>query len=73
MGLRPSETPTFQHCDNDHFLQRTWRTQARQNPAESRACPVQGAYSGHLPDAPGLCSRLASDCANRSVEAGVGL
>merc|ERR1719319_861311 len=65
MGLRPSQTPTFQHCDNDHFLQRTWQTQARQNPAESVACPIQGAYRGQLPDAPGLCSRLASDCLNR--------
>ena len=27
LGLRPSQSPSFQHCDNDHFLQRTWFTQ----------------------------------------------
>ena len=27
LGLRPSQTPTFHLCDNDHFLQRTWHTQ----------------------------------------------
>ena len=30
MGLRPSTTPSFELCDNSHFLQRTWNTQARE-------------------------------------------
>ena len=31
MGLRPSTTPSFELCDNSHFLQRTWNTQARKD------------------------------------------
>ena len=30
IGLRPSTTPSFELCDNSHFLQRTWNTQARE-------------------------------------------
>jgi len=67
LGLRPSQTPTFQLCDNDHFLQRTWHTQARQNPLSQESCPIAGTYLGHLPDAPGLCARLVSNCENRQM------
>ena len=28
LGLRPSTIPGPELCDNDHFLQRTWTTQA---------------------------------------------
>ena len=28
LGLRPSTIPTMDLCDNDHFLQKTWLTQA---------------------------------------------
>ena len=30
MGLRPSTTPSFELCDNSHFLRRTWNTQTRE-------------------------------------------
>ncbi|XP_023332312.1 uncharacterized protein LOC111704325 isoform X3 [Eurytemora carolleeae] len=62
LGLRPSQSPSFNHCDNDHFLQRTWFTQARQNPVEAVSCPISGEFVGALPDAPGLCGKMTSDC-----------
>ena len=65
LGLHPSQAPSFHHCDNDHFLQRTWLTQARINPRESVSCPIAGQYAGVLPDAPGLCAHLSSDCDNK--------
>jgi len=67
LGLRPSQTPTFHLCDNDHFLQRTWHTQARQNPIQRQSCPIAGTYLGQLPDAPGLCARLVSNCDKREM------
>ena len=39
--------------------------QARQNPLSQESCPIAGTYLGHLPDAPGLCARLVSNCKNR--------
>ena len=67
LGLHPSQTPSFHHCDNHHFLQRTWHTQARQTPVQTVSCPIAGQYEGVLPDAPGLCARLSSDCNNKDV------
>ena len=67
LGLNPSQSPSYHHCDDDHFLQRTWHTQARQNPGQTVSCPVEGVYIGTLPDAPGLCARLESDCEQKET------
>lgn len=64
LGLRPSQTPSLQLCDNDHFLQRTWHTQGKAVPSEAISCPIAGEYVGVLPDAPGLCAKMSSDCNN---------
>ena len=99
MGLRPSTTPSFELCDNSHFLQRTWNTQARkyyyyshtyltclyvpisngykQNPLYafilgvenivSISCPINGEYTGVLPDAPNFCAKMSSDCNSPNI------
>merc|ERR1719414_2517698 len=67
IGLRPSTTPSFELCDNSHFLQRTWNTQARTKNVVSISCPIKGEYNGILPDAPQFCSKMSSDCNNPNI------
>ena len=30
-------------------------------------CPIAGEYIGVLPDAPGLCGKMSSDCNNPNI------
>jgi len=38
--------------------------QGRSVPSEAISCPIAGEYVGVLPDAPGLCAKMSSDCNN---------
>eukprot|EP00095_Tigriopus_kingsejongensis_P012515 maker-scaffold455_size166772-snap-gene-0.31 protein:Tk12515 transcript:maker-scaffold455_size166772-snap-gene-0.31-mRNA-1 annotation:"hypothetical protein L798_09419" len=67
LGLRPSTIPSSDLCDNDHFLQRTWRTQAKKDFLMLSSCPIAGDYNGILPDNPNFCAKLSSDCNNPDV------
>ena len=56
----PSNRIVCQSCCFHKML-----SQARQNPIGRQSCPIAGTYLGQLPDAPGLCARLVSNCDKR--------
>ncbi|XP_059091809.1 uncharacterized protein LOC131887268 isoform X3 [Tigriopus californicus] len=67
LGLRPSTIPSSELCDNDNFLQRTWKTQPKRDFLSLSSCPIAGDYTGILPDNPNFCAKLSSDCNNPDV------
>ena len=54
-------------CQNCCCYKKLLQPQARQNPIQQQSCPISGTYLGQLPDAPGLCARLVSNCDKRWV------
>ncbi|XP_076262608.1 uncharacterized protein LOC143197765 isoform X2 [Rhynchophorus ferrugineus] len=52
-------------CSNDNFDNNSWITQGRLDLATSMQnglCPITGEYTGRIPDATDLCTKLWSDC-----------
>lgn len=50
-------------CDDVYFDDTRWLTQGRldHNLVQS-PCPVNGEFTGLIPDASGLCAKLSSEC-----------
>lgn len=63
MGLYPTENFDYSLCDPDKFGDMTsWTTQGKTLVEQPVMCPIVGTYTGELPDAPGFCAQLYSDC-----------
>ncbi|KAK8750038.1 hypothetical protein OTU49_015204 [Cherax quadricarinatus] len=63
LGLYPRETFDTNLCEPDKFGDMTsWTTQGKSLLEEPTTCPIVGNYAGVLPDAPGYCAQLYSDC-----------
>jgi len=57
---RRGKAPDSQLCQDSAFLGADWETLGR--PMVGASCPLQGEYSGALPDADGLCARSVTAC-----------
>ncbi|XP_042219076.1 uncharacterized protein LOC121864161 isoform X3 [Homarus americanus] len=63
LGLYPRENFDVSLCDVGKFGDMTsWITQGKSLLEEPTTCPIVGNYAGELPDAPGYCAQLYSDC-----------
>jgi len=57
---RRGKTPDPQVCEESGYLGKEWETLGREE--EGMECPLQGEYTGALPDAEGLCARSVTAC-----------
>lgn len=63
VGSRTAPNATMVICDDMYFDDSRWLTQARlDHNLLVSPCPVNGEFTGQIPDAAGLCAKLASDC-----------
>ncbi|XP_011878018.1 PREDICTED: uncharacterized protein LOC105567627 isoform X2 [Vollenhovia emeryi] len=61
--------PVYQStlCDDSNFGNLVWMTQTRADRLVESSCPITGRYTGMIPDAPGMCTELSSNCNNREI------
>jgi len=62
---KQSKSPESQLCASENFLSFSWLTLSRQHAPS--ACPLQGEFSGALPDAEGLCARSVTSCQRKDL------
>jgi len=62
---KQSKAPEPQLCSTENFLTFKWLTLSRQHAPS--ACPLQGEFSGALPDAEGLCARSVTSCQRKDL------
>lgn len=57
---KQGKAPEPQLCSSENFVSSSWLTLGRKHALSS--CPLQGEFSGALPDAEGLCARSVTSC-----------
>ncbi|RXG52850.1 hypothetical protein Avbf_13047, partial [Armadillidium vulgare] len=63
IGESPEDSLHPNLCDIRNFgNQSSWVTQARTKIELPTSCPIVGTYKGELPDSPGYCAQMFSDC-----------
>ncbi|XP_066997399.2 uncharacterized protein [Anabrus simplex] len=67
LGQHTSTDLNTSLCSDSNFEGVTWITQGRLERKQEMPCPISGEYTGFLPDAPGLCARLSSDCRSPEI------
>ncbi len=67
LGLHTSVAYNETLCDDENFQDRTWTTQGRIDLTDSTPYPIDGEYTGVIPDTEGLCAKLYSDCNNPEI------
>ncbi|KFM60337.1 hypothetical protein X975_02466, partial [Stegodyphus mimosarum] len=67
IGSQPSHLYSDTLCHDLQFNDDTWTTQGRVKSNQMFPCPITGDYTGILPENPGLCAKVASDCNNPDV------
>ncbi|XP_055925741.1 uncharacterized protein LOC129957449 [Argiope bruennichi] len=67
IGSQPSHMYSDTLCHDLQFSDDAWTTQGRDKPTQMFPCPITGDYTGILPENPGLCAKVASDCNNPDV------
>ncbi|KAG8188278.1 hypothetical protein JTE90_012111 [Oedothorax gibbosus] len=66
IGSQPSRQYSDSLCHDLQFSDDLWTTQGRVK-GTGGICPITGDYTGVLPENPGLCAKVASDCNNPDV------
>lgn len=65
IGTRTGNNASMLICDDSYFDASRWLTQARlDHNLVVSPCPVNGEFTGVIPDAFGLCAKLSSECAS---------
>ncbi|XP_034935271.1 uncharacterized protein [Chelonus insularis] len=54
-------------CDDLNLDRADWMTQARLERLVESPCPITGHYVGRIPDLPGTCAELSSNCNTREI------
>ncbi|XP_011308369.1 uncharacterized protein [Fopius arisanus] len=54
-------------CDDPHLDKSDWMTQARLERVVESPCPITGHYVGRIPDLPGTCAELSSNCFTKEI------
>lgn len=54
-------------CEEPNLDQSHWMTQARLERVVESPCPITGRYSGRIPDLPGTCAALSSNCITKEI------
>ncbi|CAB4063576.1 unnamed protein product [Lepeophtheirus salmonis] len=67
LGSYSSKNPVEELCDDESFVDETWRTQGRLSVTDPTPYPIIGEYTGVIPDTDGLCAKLYSDCNNPEI------
>ncbi|XP_015903977.1 uncharacterized protein [Parasteatoda tepidariorum] len=67
IGSQPSHLYSDTLCHDLQFSEDSWVTQGRLKPTQMFPCPIMGDYTGILPENPGFCAKVASDCNNPDV------
>lgn len=63
IGTRTGNNASMLICDDAYFDNTHWLTQARlDHNLVVSPCPVNGEFTGVIPDAFGLCAKLSSEC-----------
>lgn len=63
IGTRTGTNASAIICDDMYFDDSRWLTQARLDHNQVMSpCPVNGEFTGLIPDALGLCAKLSSEC-----------
>ncbi|XP_037050218.1 uncharacterized protein LOC119084372 isoform X1 [Bradysia coprophila] len=63
IGIRTGSNASSIICDDMYFDDSRWLTQARLDHNQVMSpCPVNGEFTGLIPDALGLCAKLSSEC-----------
>jgi len=66
-STKPSNGLSSQLCSAENFSPGQWITLGRLPSEEPSRCPLNGEFTGVLPDAEGLCARSYADCNNPEV------
>ena len=55
-------------CADKYFDETRWLTQGRLDHSLTMSpCPVNGEFTGFVPDAEGLCAKLSSECQSKDI------
>ncbi|XP_015121928.1 uncharacterized protein LOC107044529 isoform X2 [Diachasma alloeum] len=67
IGTVPNPVYGSYLCDDPHLDKSDWMTQARLERVVESPCPITGHYVGKIPDLPGTCAELSSNCFTKEI------
>ncbi|XP_063971835.1 uncharacterized protein LOC135159751 isoform X2 [Diachasmimorpha longicaudata] len=67
IGKIPSPVYASYLCDDQSLDKSDWMTQARLERVVESPCPITGHYVGTIPDLPGTCAELSSNCFTKEI------